>query len=145
MLVLFIILGIVLFSAINWYFSKESENDLKRVIAIINSSDKLTSLTANLMSYNRSLTGAIANINIKLNDPLIANIFNAEAFNLNIILQNGPIFFHDSRISFGRSRWHIKIKDSENINKETDGSQKVFSKGFPEAIVQLMFDQKCRG
>ena len=141
-LIIFFLTSIMLWGFWGWFIAKESEQQLKAFISDSFHQDELNSINAEILQYKPSFSGARITIKISSKVEFIREQI-GELF-LNAKLLNGPIFYDDGKLLFGKALWKISLDKSIAAEHLADTSQAkiqgLFKSKVPFLSILLGFD-----
>jgi len=137
---LFILLTII-WSVSSWYFGSKAENNFRFALSEKSSVSGESLFSAELISYKRTWIGANAILRISSDNTFFSERFGE--FDAKVNLLNGPVFFDDSGVSIGTSRWIIQPDELSLSEAQLLDLRSYFPDIVPVLTVTMDFNQKA--
>lgn len=116
-----VLIAVMLWGFFWWSVVKKSEEQLSHFLQESFHDDALNSIDAELLQYKVGLTGAKASIKVSSKIEVIEEQMGELYIQARLI--NGPVFYNDGAIHFGKAMWMLSLDASLNKDKAIDSSQ----------------------
>jgi len=126
---------IMLWGFWGWFVTKESEQQLRMFLQDNFNKVATNNISAELSSYKTNLIGA--DTSIKINSKVDFIQAKIDELSLKAKLLNGPVFYEDGNILFGKALWRISL-DSSVLKRNPPDSEK----NLPFLSVLIGFDNR---
>ena len=141
-LIIIILSSVMLWGFWGWFVAKESEQQLKKILQKNVHNAQLSSIDAELLNYKTHFLGADASVKVTSKVAFIKEQIGE--LSLNVKLLNGPLFYDDGKVLFGKALWKISLdSSSEKINilgTEKNKTPDFFKKNTSFLSVLIGFD-----
>ena len=131
----------IIWSASSWYFGSKAEQDLKFLLKSNAGLSGESLFREELISYKRTWMGANAILRISSDNNSFSERFGE--FDVKANLLNGPVFFDDSGLSIGTSRWTIQPDELSLSDTQSQDLSLYFPESLPLATVTMDFTHKA--